>query len=342
MNSQKFFVSMVLIALLAMIALAGAPPSFANAIGVTQGALPSAQTIAPMTWNLSHDFKVAPNQANPNPDSYGHADTWSFMRSTAEHNPSTYSLLTQFYPNLNEYPGMQGWVGPEPTGFPNNGAPQVTMNTTGKTIVWAPGAISPPGVIIVHPDSSQPAIVRWYSPFTGSIAITGGVTDLNNQYGDGILWYIDKNSTTVASGSFPNGGAQLFKDGTNGNKLAAIPVTKGDSIYFLVAPGGDYYCDSTELDVTITQLDITPPSITVSPMMIDGSGHKYVEITVRDTFSGLAKIEVLKSINANTVVPAFTVGTNAPVKIISTKLNQSMLSFVTIRATDKAGNVYVR
>lgn len=254
---------LVLFALVALsvsvLLLSSAPQTFATPPASTQAQSIAAPDAQDLVWNLADDFRVTPDQANPNPDSYGNADTWSFMRSTTAHYPTTYSLVTQWYPNVGENAGLQGWEGPEPTGYPQSGLPEFTLNTTGVPFNFDPQMVYPPGSIEVHPDSSQPAVVRWLSPFTGAIAITGGVQDVCWANGDGINWFIDKNGTTLASGSYPSGGLQLFKDGTNGGQLANVSVNQGDSIYFLVAPGGDYICDGTKLDVTIKMVSIVAP-----------------------------------------------------------------------------------
>lgn len=260
MKIQKCAIAILCAAILAFVGLAGAPQ---GAAGFAPGALATVRGSPAnglLNWILADDFRVWPDQANPNPDSFGNPDTWSFLWTTAAHNPSTYALITVFYPNAGGIPGEQGWVGPEPVGEPNSGAPVLGMNTTGVPL-FSSNTSHPPGVILTHPDSTQPAIVGWHSPFTGSVAITGGVTDMSTFCGDGILWYIDKNSSTVASGSYPNGGAQLFQDGTNGSQLANLPVTKGDFIYFLIAPGGDYCADGTQLDVTIKMISVSRPDV---------------------------------------------------------------------------------
>lgn len=239
MKTNRFVLAGLVAVLLAMVAAFGAPSSRAEPLG------------AKLTWDLASDFQLSPNEANPNPDRYGNAETWSFMRTTAAHDPTTYALLTQFYPNAGENEGLQGWEGPEPTGYPNSGAPEFSMNTRDTPIVFDPNWILPAHVAMTHPDSTQPAVLGWHSPDRGTIAITGGVTDVCKMYGDGIQWFIDKNASTVASGAYANGGAQLFKDGVNGAALGEVQVLKGEMIYFLVAPGGDYYCDGTQLDVTI-------------------------------------------------------------------------------------------
>src|SRR6476620_12678164 len=48
-------------------------------------------------WNLATEFRLSPDQANPNPDRCGNANVWSFMESsTLARDPMTYSLLPEF------------------------------------------------------------------------------------------------------------------------------------------------------------------------------------------------------------------------------------------------------
>ncbi len=64
-----------------------------------------------------------------------------------------------------------------------------------------------------------------------------------------------------------------------------------------------------------------------------------IEVTIKDTGTGLAEILVTRSENADTVVPPFTVGTNDPVVLSATKIDQSKRARVEARVTDLAGNV---
>lgn len=277
------------------------------------------QNTGALTWNLAEDFRVFPNQANPNPDHYGNLNTWSFMYSTIAHNPSTYSLVTQFYSNVDEQPGVQGWAGPQETGFPNTGVPEFVMNTTGMPLILNTSSIYLPGVVLVHPDSTQPAIVGWRSPFTGVVAIMGGVTDRDSALGDGIFWYIDKNSTTLASGSYPNGGAQLFQDGTGGSQLKNIPVNEGDVIYFLVAPGSNYNYDLTQLDVTINMISVSKP---YSPTLVTPTnnatltksrvGFKWSAVPYTDRYRVVVMDEAMKKVITLTIYNAPRVKLNLP------------------------------
>jgi hypothetical protein len=86
----------------------------------------------------------------------------------------------------------------------------------------------------------------------------------------------------------------------------------------------------------VEQLDVTPP--TCPTQLVVGPPAQAIT-TFTDTGSGLAELLVTKSENADTVVPPFSVGTNDPVVVTSTKIDQSKRARIEIRATDLAGNV---
>lgn len=85
--------------------------------------------------------------------------------------------------------------------------------------------------------------------------------------------------------------------------------------------------------------DKVPPTGKLTATGIDGSGNKFIQITARDTGSGIFSIVVTKSVNAATVVPAFSPGTKQPVVITSTKINQGQGSTVEVKITDLCNNV---
>jgi hypothetical protein len=96
---------------------------------------------------------------------------------------------------------------------------------------------------------------------------------------------------------------------------------------------------SNEVSKTWTpRADTTAPSCALTKTGTDSSGKKYIEVTVGDS-GGLHAVEVLKSVNSNTVVPAFADGTTSPVVVRSTKIIQSKGSTLELRVTDLAGNV---
>lgn len=136
--------------------------------------------------------------------------------------------------------------------------------------------------VMVHPSNgSQAAVVEWTSPFTGTIAIEGGVTDRDHGGGSGIAWRVDAGAdtdfATIAGGSFGNGGSQLFSAGDGGDALADIDVDEGESIRVVVLNNGDFFYDLTQVDLTITRTDV-PEAATGSIFAVvvnDENGNGY-------------------------------------------------------------------
>jgi hypothetical protein len=69
----------------------------------------------------------------------------------------------------------------------------------------------------------------------------------------------------------------------------------------------------------------------------NGQGQQFIQITVQDTASGLASVQVTESSNATVQVPPFAIGTLAPVVVTATKQDQSLGASVALRATNQAG-----
>jgi hypothetical protein len=217
------------------------------------GSTAEARAVPLPVWDLAADFRIAPEQANPNPDSLGHDRVWYFMQgATLDHQPSSYTPLASFFSDLFGVPGLEAWHGAVSDPGPNNFLPHVAFNAGTDSL---PGLDWPHGAVLVHPLPDQTVIVGWRSPVTALVRVDGGVTDRNPGCGDGIDWSIDKGATTISNGDIPNGGGQPFSDGAAGARLSAVPVTAGQFLYFIVGPGPnhDYGCDSTQLDITITQ-----------------------------------------------------------------------------------------
>ena len=84
----------------------------------------------------------------------------------------------------------------------------------------------------------------------------------------------------------------------------------------------------------------TTPPVCVLNAMRSGPPTQS-DIKVQDGGSGIASIVVNQSTNADTPVPPFTVGTNDPLIITATKIDQSQRSQVELTVTDVAGNVTV-
>jgi hypothetical protein len=206
------------------------------------------------TWNLTQEFRITPNEENPNRDSCGNNGVWHFLQSTSTvRNPETYYPMTIFFNGLGVVPGVYAWVGDTPTGNTVN-QPLVGINTTSQTQSPGGGGVNwLPNTIAAHPGPNNLAVVGWRSPIAGTVSITGGVVDRDISCGGGIGWYIDNGSTSLAyNTNIGNGGAQNFADGINGAQLSNISVNVGDMIYFIIDPAGAFECDTTQLDIVIT------------------------------------------------------------------------------------------
>jgi hypothetical protein len=208
-------------------------------------------------WNLAADFRVFPDQENPSRDCCGHPGVWHYLESDPNtfpaHLPSTYRLLQEFIRDAFFISGLEQWQGSVVSISAKDKLPAVGINNTGGAQVFARWL---PGVIRVHPLHNKLVIVGWRSPMTGTVMVSGGVSDIDPSGGNGILWSIDHfdgvTNRTVASGSIPEGGSQSFQDGSGGAGLVDIPVDEGDFLYFLVDPkSGSHGFDSTGLSVAI-------------------------------------------------------------------------------------------
>ncbi len=89
----------------------------------------------------------------------------------------------------------------------------------------------------------------------------------------------------------------------------------------------------------VQQLDAAKPRCPIT--LNDPGPPARIEVTAWDAGTGLAEILVTRSENADTVVPPFTVGTNDPVVITATKIDQTQKARVETRITDLAGNVAI-
>src|SRR6266508_2545478 len=195
---------------------------------VAQAPVPGTQ------WNLAADFRLSPNQANPNPDSYGNPNVWYFMQGTLFQDPASYTLLPEFITDTEFIPGLQQWQGTFVSQSVKDKLPDAGKNATG-TVQRIRGITWPADVFRVHPSPTQGAVVGWRSPISGRVSVAGGVTDLDPACGNGVSWSIKKNVAYYAGGSIPNGGAQRFADDVfNGPLLANLAIAQGDFLYIIV------------------------------------------------------------------------------------------------------------
>jgi RHS repeat-associated protein len=237
------------------------------------------------SWNIAHDFQLAPNQANPS-----NGGVWSYLQGSNPLDPSTYTKLPNFTSQAYSIAGLQQWTGTFLSGGrADDMLPAAGVNASGAsqhplTFVW------PNGVFRVHPWTPA-VVVGWTSPFTGTVHVEGAVTHLDQVCGDGVRWNVLSGSTKLASGQVTFGAlaGQFLSEGTGGSSLNQISVTTGQSLYFVVDAGaqGNFSCDSTALDVTVVEGPalITrplPPATTllIQPASIGATVGQAVNLTV--------------------------------------------------------------
>jgi hypothetical protein len=225
-------------------------------------------------WSLASDFRLWPDQENPNRDSCGNLGVWHFMSSDLSR--QTYTLLPTFYPHVCGVVGIVRWVGTWLENPPDNFLPTVAINGTGEDHQDCGWGNWPANAVNMHPSPVEDAVVGWRSPVDGHVEVSGSVADFDNGGWNGILWYIDKNTQNLAWGDIPEGGTQDFRDGAGGDLLADIPVSQNDMLYFAIDPNGDYTYDSTRVNIyihllpysvsgTVTDADSAPmPDVLIS------------------------------------------------------------------------------
>jgi hypothetical protein len=197
-------------------------------------------------WALAKDISEASNQISFNQGLHG---VWYFMESTSlRHDPLVYKFMSDYDAPCQGNPaallidGLSCWQDPTHTVDRNL---SIFFNFTDTAqFPLGPPLVFPPHSVIMHPAPDRFAIVAWASPIRGRVDVNGSFTHLN-QCGGGVLWSVDQGNVTLASGVIDRT-SQSFH-------LPRIGVARNDVLYFIVDPNGDYACDSTRLQLTITR-----------------------------------------------------------------------------------------
>jgi hypothetical protein len=178
-------------------------------------------------WDPVADWRSAPDQQNPSPDSYGNPAVWSYLRSTSSrHEPTTYILMPN---HESDWPGFlrEAWSEPAMTNV--------------VVAVWPSDA-----VIYLHPTSGVHTILAWTSPVAGEVTIDGVVARPQNpceEPSDGLIFSVDRSSDTLETIGLDLGQRTPF------NLTTTVDI--GDTVYFVADSDGDANCDLTQLQVTI-------------------------------------------------------------------------------------------
>jgi hypothetical protein len=201
------------------------------------------------TWELPNDVLGTSNQISFNQGANG---VWYFMESnTLAHDPLTYRFLPNFtapcsYGTLGVQTGVVCWAdASDAFHISNFEDPKISLNASSQTQSFQ-GITIPPNTLAQLPGPFQLAIVAWQSPVDSNVKIVGTYTQLES-CANGVIWSVDKGSTTLKSGELVTGSASF--------NLPAVRVERGDVLYFTLDPDGNFNCDTTALKLIIVALE---------------------------------------------------------------------------------------
>ena len=158
-------------------------------------------------------------------------------------------LFAEPVTNVRGIAGLHAWKHPG-----NVDTPSLTANSTDQPISFITITL-PPKSVAIHPSPKDGVAVAWKSPASLRVRLRGRVADADPNCGNGIDWSLKLRSASgarsaLSSGSIANGGAMPFSDA----RLNDISVSPGDLIELHVLPKGDYSCDTTTVELELSDL----------------------------------------------------------------------------------------
>jgi hypothetical protein len=175
-------------------------PARAAVLGVVLGALllPAHALAGTFTWSMPRDFSSATEGYKPGQEG------WSYARGSG---------LPLVYSNgFNG--GLRGW-----TNDPASPIAFVAINPTGSTVFGVP-----PGQLAMQPRPGGSIDLEWTSPLSGTVAISGEVTQVHAHAGCGFVWFL----TSSQSGAIAQGSHSETLP------LKHVSVERGATIYLVI------------------------------------------------------------------------------------------------------------
>ena len=127
--------------------------------------------------------------------------------------------------------------------------PSVTANSTDEPVSFVTITL-PPRTLAVHPSPKGGVAAAWRSPIAGAVEIRSRTIDADDKCGNGIEWQLNHRSgreaKQLATGKLDNG-AKAESPTTNAT------VAVGDLIELVVLPRGAYECDTTVIDLDVSE-----------------------------------------------------------------------------------------
>jgi hypothetical protein len=130
------------------------------------------------------------------------------------------------------------------------GATPIISANSSDNQVRVPGIARAHGVT-AHPSPTHFAAFGWQSPIDGLVKVEAQLSDAHPECGDGQAWFLQHRTNrrvgNLWKGQFATGGSAKMEP-------HQISVRKGELISFILGPGGNYYCDLTEMNLTISEV----------------------------------------------------------------------------------------
>jgi hypothetical protein len=136
-------------------------------------------------WNVAADVADDFLAGNPHADKQGRALAWCFLDARKE-----MRLLSEAVRDSQGKKGLNIWrEGENPAAF---------VNASDQPIkVWTTLA---PRSFFVHPASNGPVAVAWLSPVSGTVRVSGKVSDAHAGGGDGVGWKLEHIAANLGAG----------------------------------------------------------------------------------------------------------------------------------------------
>jgi hypothetical protein len=172
-------------------------------------------------------------------------------------------LLTKKMSGTPDYNFIRGWQGENALG--------VLANSSDAT-VRTPGVMKAHSVA-THPSPTLASVIAWRSPVSGSLRLSGDVTDAHPECGNGVTWALEirRGHATEVLASGETTGAAVIPFGPFEN----VRIEAGQVVALVVGPReGDHSCDLTTVNLSLSDGKSTwDLAKDVSPDILAGNPH---------------------------------------------------------------------
>ena len=145
---------------------------------------------------------------------------------------------------------------PELLGWGDDSTPWFGGNPSGHE-VSVQGITFPARSLGMHPGPASEVAVGWRSPFSGKVQISARMAH-GQTCGNGIEWWISHSNpigrTNLAHGTTDGKGGPAIPAEASAPKIDDERIELGDLISLVIGPKGDHSCDTTLIELVITEV----------------------------------------------------------------------------------------